>query len=375
MPVSPNPTTAAINRICPPDAGNRHGTASVHLKTAEQIEEDIRQSLQMFGFDCHSLADAYAIIPNVLATANTEGAAHIHLSFLEAFHQGYEQFHQQLGTTITTDLTDFRQFVANESHSCFVEAIDLYYDCSFTRQGITLVDTPGADSINARHTGVAFDYIKNSDAILFVTYYNHAFSRADREFLIQLGRVKDAFELDKMFFIVNAIDLAQSSAEVDEVLHYVENQLHEYGIRFPRIFGVSSKLAQQPEEREASNIGQFEQAFHHFLEADLQKMAIQAAEASFHRAVHMLEQLIATASEDEHEKERRKAELIDTRERVKAWLLEAQLGTLTERMNQEIEELLYYVKQRVFYRFPDFFKEAFNPALLTSNQRHLLKRH
>ena len=54
--------------------------------------------------------------------------------------------------------------------------------------------------MNASHTGVAFNYIKNADAILFVTYYNHAFSQADRQFLLQLGRVKDQFELDKMFF-------------------------------------------------------------------------------------------------------------------------------------------------------------------------------
>ncbi|MDT2275627.1 dynamin family protein [Paenibacillus larvae] len=76
--------------------------------------------------------------------------------------------------------------------------------------GVRIVDTPGADSINARHTGVAFNYIKNADAVWFVTYYNHAFSQADREFLLQLGRVKDSFELDKMFFVVNATDLASS---------------------------------------------------------------------------------------------------------------------------------------------------------------------
>ncbi|WP_234447187.1 dynamin family protein, partial [Virgibacillus salexigens] len=38
-----------------------------------------------------------------------------------------------------------------------MEAIDLYYDCELTRQGIRLVDTPGADSVNARHTNVAFE--------------------------------------------------------------------------------------------------------------------------------------------------------------------------------------------------------------------------
>ena len=78
---------------------------------------------------------------------------------------------------------------------------------------------------------MAFEYIKNSDAILFVTYYNHAFSKADREFLIQLGRVKDTFALDKMFFIVNAIDLAHNEEEMDAVLDYVEEQLVTYGIQ------------------------------------------------------------------------------------------------------------------------------------------------
>ena len=43
------------------------------------------------------------------------------------------------------------------------------------------------------------------------------FSRADREFLIQLGRVKDTFALDKMFFLINAADLAESEEELEMV--------------------------------------------------------------------------------------------------------------------------------------------------------------
>lgn len=75
--------------------------------------------------------------------------------------------------------------------------MELYYDCALTRQGVALVDTPGADSINARHTDVAFSILKTQMLFLFVTYYNHVFSRADREFLIQLGRVKDTLPLIK----------------------------------------------------------------------------------------------------------------------------------------------------------------------------------
>ncbi|MBO1912433.1 dynamin family protein, partial [Microvirga sp. 3-52] len=148
---------------------------------------------------------------------------------------------------------EFVKFVAEENRSCFVESIDFYYDCDITRKGITLVDTPGADSINARHTDVAFDYIRNADAVLFVTYYNHAFAKADREFLIQLGRVKDAFELDKMFFIVNAIDLASSNEEAELVQSFVGNELQKFGIRNPRVHGISSLQALQAKNEKHSN--------------------------------------------------------------------------------------------------------------------------
>ena len=60
-----------------------------------------------------------------------------------------------------------------------------------------------------------------------------------------MGRVKDTFALDKMFFIVNAIDLAQNEEEMDAVLDYVEEQLVTYGIRQPHLYPVSSMLALQ----------------------------------------------------------------------------------------------------------------------------------
>src|SRR5699024_6517822 len=125
--------------------------------------------------------------------------------------------------------------------ACYMESIDLYYDCPLTRQGITLVDTPGADSVNARHTNVAFDYIKYADALLYVIYYNHALPRADIDFLLQLGRVKDTFQLDKMFSIINASVLAESETDLQLVMQYVEEQLLLIGVRLPKVYPVSCK--------------------------------------------------------------------------------------------------------------------------------------
>ena len=246
LPVSPNPTTAAINKIMPVDAKHPHGLVLVKLKSLDVLMGDVNRSLAAFERKSATLEGAVSQAQQVLSSNhNVDAYEKTHLAFLQAFASGIGVYQNRLGETIQTNLEEFSSFVANEEKSCLVEWIEVYYDCDLTRKGITLVDTPGADSINARHTGVAFEYIKNSDAILFVTYYNHAFSKADREFLIQLGRVKDTFALDKMFFIVNAIDLAHNEEEMDAVLDYVEEQLVTYGIRQPHLYPVSSMLALQ----------------------------------------------------------------------------------------------------------------------------------
>ena len=237
LPVSPNPTTAAINKIMPIDDVHPHGTVLVKLKSYDTLMEDVNRSLAAFDQKANSIDSAISFAQTIISNEkHVDAYEKMHLAFLQAFVRGIGAYTDRLGETIESDLTGFSGFVANEEQSCLVEWIEVYYDCELTRKGVTLVDTPGADSINARHTGVAFEYIKNSDAILFVTYYNHAFSKADREFLIQLGRVKDTFALDKMFFIVNAIDLAQDEEEMNAVLDYVEDQLVTYGIRQPHLY-------------------------------------------------------------------------------------------------------------------------------------------
>ncbi|MGZ4162001.1 MAG: dynamin family protein, partial [Neobacillus sp.] len=46
---------------------------------------------------------------------------------------------------------------------------------------------------------------------------------------------------------------------------------------------------------------------------------------------------------------------------------------IQNRLQQESEELVYYIKQRVFLRLGDFFKEAFNPSTLRDDGRNLKK--
>ncbi|MGM0864806.1 MAG: dynamin family protein [Bacillota bacterium] len=373
LPVSPNPTTASINRINPVSEVGEHETAHVQIKTYDQLFQDIVHSLSYFNRSVSTLDEAMEVVPAL--TSEGSGKENVHLSFLQAFYNGYPAFKESLGMTKKANLEAYRGFVADEAQACFVESIDLYYDCDITRQGITLVDTPGADSINARHTGVAFEYIKNADAILFVTYYNHAFAKADREFLIQLGRVKDTFELDKMFFVVNAIDLASDGEEKNEVIDYVETQLIQYGIRFPRIFGVSSLQALRESDSDKSGMDLFKKEFKIFIQNELVSMSIESALSEWDRGLQRFNQFIHTASSDKAYKEVRKQELNDAKVEVRSIIDTKSVHPLEVEMQQESKELVYYVKQRVFFRLSDFYKEAFHSGLFLqySNQSQAIK--
>ena len=378
LPVSPNPTTAAINKIKPVTTTFPHGTVLVKFKEEAAMLDDVNHSLKVFDLQAKSFDEAYRKIDQIMLQKSQEGVLEkTHFTFLKAFTKGFESFIKLLGTVLETDLTEFNQFVAQEEKSCYVEWIELYYDCELTRKGITLVDTPGADSINARHTGVAFDYIKNSDAILFVTYYNHAFSRADREFLIQLGRVKDSFQMDKMFFIINAIDLAENDEEKETVADYVREQLGNYGIRNPHLYSLSSLLALKEKmglsKAVPSGMIDFEQAFHHFITNDLTEMAITSARNELGRVQDLVGKLIQSSLEGKTAKENKRNNIEKQRAMITELMGNETIDTIQNRLQQESEELVYYIKQRVFLRLGDFFKEAFNPSTLREDGRNLKK--
>ncbi len=369
LPVSPNPTTAAINKIRPVSPEHPHETADVVLKTVEQMTEDIISSYGEIGITVTSLDDAFNKAQQALDVELVDERLHVHKSFVRAFREGYPLFKDKLGTVVRANYEDFEKFVAQENRSCFVDNIDFYFDCALTRMGVTLVDTPGADSINARHTGVAFEYIRNADAILFITYYNHAFARADREFLIQLGRVKDAFELDKMFFVVNAIDLASDEEERDAVIDYVRSELLRFGIRKPRLFGISSLLAlkEKVEQTELeSGMKPFEENFHHFLENELTAIAVQALAEETEKTEGRLSSLIEQTEQNLARKDERLEELATLETFIKKYFGQSAAAVIEKDEANEQKDLLYYVLQRVYLRYTDFFKESYNPAVFNT---------
>lgn len=396
LPASPNPTTATITRIMPPNEQFAHGTVRIKVKSKEEMLADIQHSLSKLGFDAADFDEAMAIIAK-LDAAHLDGRKKTHNAFLLAVGQGYEPFSQLFGQVIETDLSDFSSFVAEEHKAAFIDWIEVYYRSPLSEQGVILVDTPGADSINARHTGVAFEYIKNADAVLFVTYYNHSFSHADREFLIQLGRVKETFAMDKMFFLINAVDLARSSEELGLVIKHVEKNLLDCGIRSPRIYPISSQMALHSQlvqserlpvsilQRYAQPFGESEEPmttdqlmkrsgipkflhdFYQFAQNDLVNVAVHSALADIGRVILKMHEYIELANEDEELRQQKLRQTNQVRAKVLSLIEQADLSRSERELEQDIDELLYYVKQRLFLRYRDQFKIYFSPAALRND--------
>ncbi|HLR41728.1 MAG TPA: dynamin family protein, partial [Pseudogracilibacillus sp.] len=375
LPVSPNPTTAVISRINPITDNYKHGTVVIQLKDDATLTEDLKAITKDFEPDYENVHEMVEWIKRYNIHKN-DTLTKTYQSYLLAVLTGYEQRKNQLGKTVEISLEQFPAFVTDESKACYIEQVDLYYDCALTRKGITLVDTPGADSVNARHTNVSFDYIKDADAIIYVTYYNHAITSADRDFLMQLGRVKEAFELDKMFFIVNASDLAQDKTELQLVLDYVEEQLLQFGVRQAKIFPVSSMLSLKDkiEERPLNDeMAAFEDDFYTFIEQDLAQITIQSAVWDMNRAATTLQNFIESANLSESERAAFVKKLEEKRTQFKNIVAKTNSSVAEERILERIERQLHYVLERLYIRFHDMFSEHFNPTTVKGSGREAMK--
>ena len=377
LPVSPHPATAAVNRILAPEGDFQHGSAVVTMKTMEDFWGDITHSFNVLQLGEPEYGSWMSSLER-LPLKGIHPYALPHAGFLRAAAAGWEESKDVLGKVRTVDLQEYRQLVAKETRACFVQGIDLYYSSPLTESGIVLVDTPGADSLHARHTGVTFGYMKDADAICFVTYYNHAFSKADRSLLTQLGRIKDSFALDKMFFIINASDLASDEEELEEVRSHVAANLRSGGLTAPRIFSLSSLLALKGKTSENNEVyadsrfGSFEKALAHFAGEELPQLSLSAAKESITLVRRRAEEWYSLASQEQSQREHQLMQQKERRNQAEKRLSQLRVEERPRRdLHREGEELLYHVRQRLGFSFGRLFQESFHPSLLREDAGNL----
>ncbi|HHT9106989.1 MAG TPA: dynamin family protein, partial [Candidatus Wujingus californicus] len=103
---------------------------------------------------------------------------------------------------------------------------------------ITLVDTPGTNSIILEHAALTESFVHRAELVLFVTSADHPFTESERQFLQFLkgkwGR--------KVLFILNKIDL-KTQEELGEIISFLEKNCYRLLGFEPKILSVSAKEA------------------------------------------------------------------------------------------------------------------------------------
>jgi ribosome biogenesis GTPase A len=103
---------------------------------------------------------------------------------------------------------------------------------------VTLVDTPGTNSIIIEHSALTESFVHRAELVLFVTSADHPFTESERQFLQFLkgkwGR--------KVLFILNKIDL-KTAEELSEILTFLEKNCYRLLGFEPKILSVSAKEA------------------------------------------------------------------------------------------------------------------------------------
>ena len=112
--------------------------------------------------------------------------------------------------------------------------VEQTYPIDFLRN-ITLVDTPGTNSIVQRHQEITEDYIPRADLVLFVTSIDRPLSESERKFLEYIREWGK-----KVVFVLNKID-SKEPAEIDQVLDYLKTNIRSIFGFDPVIYPVSAK--------------------------------------------------------------------------------------------------------------------------------------
>jgi GTP-binding protein EngB required for normal cell division len=118
-----------------------------------------------------------------------------------------------------------------------VKEVVVTYPSAYLRDGVRLIDTPGVGSIYEHNTDVAYQYLPQSDAVLFLLSVDQPISKAELDFL------KDVKEYsNKIFFLLNKSDYLREN-DLREAVDFTKTALHEAMGADVRLFPVSARLA------------------------------------------------------------------------------------------------------------------------------------
>ncbi|MFD2704477.1 dynamin family protein [Salibacterium lacus] len=371
LPAAPNPTTSAVNRIQKSTGEYPHGTVVLDTKAESVLEQEIQAVSRELGTELNLATLQNWKKPNQNRLTSYQRT---YADYLFTLQQSLKKRTVQPGERIETEIRELHDWVGKEEYACLIQQASIYYDCAWTEKGLVFVDTPGVHSVHGRHTNVAFEQMIHSSAVLYVTYYNHAFSKADEVFLQQMAGVNEQFDSNRLYFIINASDLADSKAELNVVREHVQGQLFQNGLDHPEIFALSSKdaLARKQNEASADQERAFAAFEHYFETVTMDTLKADHLHHLYQYGMHMyrlLQSLLDDVTDSgEHPEQlmNRRLQSVDT---FKQQIKSLQFDELLPSLRHELQQRCSYLQERVKLMVLDYFPEVVNPAVLDGSSK------
>ncbi|WP_018922406.1 dynamin family protein [Salsuginibacillus kocurii] len=379
FPSTPQPTTAVTTHLHAPTFQEPAGTCKVVYKSYQELFQDVNDLLFVTGRrveGVHELRELWEEEERYLARAQEDKKqkaqeplpALLYLeenerSLLRLFDQGFDKFEPYFSTTEIQTAAQYKANCANEAVALFYKEAHLYFASPLSSHKIELTDTPGAGSIHSRHTKEAFQELNEADAVVFVTYFSHAFTRYDQQLVEDIQRLTAARGMDNIFFLINAADLAASNEELETVRQYVEEELVKAGVQAPRLFAVSCyQVYENNWKLTGSGFSSLQEELISHLTSAMTPQLVNNIQKTIHNAYERANELYEqarTQRSDAVMAERLRVEEEEASSLIASWSGEV----VKQRVHEEIEELFYYVGQRVFYQFNDECKYRLNPTV------------
>ncbi len=179
------------------------------------------------------------------------------------------QVHFQNGEIRRISQAELRDYITekgNPRNRKGVREVEIAYPSEYLQDGVRIIDTPGVGSVYSHNSEVAYNYLPQVDAAVFVVTVDPPLSAAEQEFLKDIGEY-----VHKLFFVLNKIDYVEAP-ERQEALEFTAQVLQaNLGTEKIAIFPLSAKLAMggksngHPELLEASLLPEFENHLRQFL--------------------------------------------------------------------------------------------------------------
>lgn len=328
---SPNPTTASITELSSEDK------SYVRFKTEEVL---LKTTIAITGKETHSM-DA-----QIKLLKSKKDIPEVFKPFVKGLLDNFETYRDRLGQKVEATNEEIDFMTSNDEHALYIQRAYIGLDREILKKA-TIVDSPGINSINQRHTNETINIIENSDMIIYVAYFNHIFTQSDEQFLKYLQSIKG--QRFAITVVINAIDLRKNDKELDDVVNYMSDTLNALEIKH-RIYPVSSRAALTSEEP-------------YFIHAKkelikhLEKESSQMIEASIKENLKHLIQRIESNITEFKEGTTHFLSMVEARKNVLPEVEDFSAFKVNEDLHVEKENLFTYLNRQLELKIYDFLSQ------------------